>query len=709
MSKCIPLLPMFFLLATLLIAVGCGDDDDNDDDSTVDDDASPNDDDGTDDDDNDTSPVTDDDDNNNDDTADDDDDNDTDPGDPLEPTDGYLARQAEYLEACRTNNAPPDGGFYSQACRIYMGETTFDEDEIQEKLAQINAREDCSDFDMNGLLRMLFLDNDRQVLPAALREQMEAAVLDFKYWLDEPGADEMCWWSENHQILFHTAELLAGQLFLDEEFSNSGMTGQEHIDHALPKIQRWLSFRGRFGFSEFHSNVYFNEDMPPLVNLVDFAEDETIARQAAMVLDILAYDMACNYYQGLFATAHGRTYQSKLLEGLSDSTQDAAWIMLGLGGRGGDDGFTGTHLATSDLYWPPAILEDIAGDALTSLEHKQSDSIDVQDGPDYGIGYETWDDIMFWWGATGYVAPEVISGTFLMVEEFNMWEGFLWSDIAFLRFLVGSPLLPLVANLYEEVFRGVTLEHVGTYTYRTPYYQLSGAQAFKPGNWAAQVHVWQATIDRDAYVFTTYPGGLEDDYMGGPWTGGFLPRATFYQNVGIIQYQRPKLPLFDQLLFVDYSHAYFPKNAFDEVRESGNWTIGRKGEAYVALFSENEPVWSEENDYELIADAKENVWIIELGDAENNGSFDEFVADIETATVEIDAEVTYGSVSQGVMTVAWEGPLTVDGAPADLGPYARFDNPYGNQEFGDNRTILEFDGQRLDLNFENATRRYWAD
>ena len=56
--------------------------------------------------------------------------------------------------------------------------------------------------------------------------------------------------------------------------------------------------------------------------------------------------------------------------------------------------------------------------------------------------------------------------------------------------------------------------------------------------WAAQVHVWQATLDRHAYVFTSYPGGFEDDYMAGPWTGGFLPRATLYQNVGVIQYRR---------------------------------------------------------------------------------------------------------------------------------------------------------------------------
>ena len=78
----------------------------------------------------------------------------------------------------------------------------------------------------------------------------------------------------------------------------------------------------------------------------------------------------------------------------------------------------------------------------------------------------------------------------------------------------------------EDMSRGVALEAISTYTYRTPHWQLSGAQDYKPGSWTGQVHIWQATLDRDAYVFTTYPGGLEGDYMAGDWTGGFVPHLS---------------------------------------------------------------------------------------------------------------------------------------------------------------------------------------
>ncbi len=628
---------------------------------------------------------------------------------PIEPSDAYLSRRLEYLQHCFDNNGPGHGGVHGQVCRLYGDADTFNEEKIDEALDEINAREDTADFELNSLLRLLYISREHPGLGDALRERLEQAVLNFKYWLDEPGPDEMCWWSENHQILFHSAELLAGQLFPHTVFSNSGLTGEEHVAHAVPLLLRWLDFRGRFGFSEFHSNVYFNEDFPPLVNLVDFAEDEVLRTRAAMVLDTMAFDLASNYYKGLFATSHGRTYPSKLLGGLNDSTREAAWVLLGLGDYDSAGNFSAAFLATSDNYCPPPVLEAVAADASGALEHRQQDSIDIRDGPRYGIGYEDPRDVMFWWGATGYVAPEIVAGTFQMVEDFTMWEGFLWKDLQVARPLVGSPLLPEIARLLEPMSRGAALEATDTYTWRTPYYQLSGAQDFKPGAWTAQVHVWQATLDKDAYVFTSYPGGLEGDYAAGLWVGGFVPRATFYRNVGIVQYRRPRIPLLDEILFKDYSHAYFPRKEFDEVVQTGNWVMGRKGDAYVALYSEHTPVWSAENGYELIADSKENVWVVELGDLESNGAFHAFVAGIEAAEISVGETVTYRSPSRGLITVGWEGPFIADGAEVDLHPGLRWDSPYCRQPFGTRVTDIRFQGQRLQLDFNRGMRRYWTD
>jgi len=575
----------------------------------------------------------------------------------------------------------------------------------------MNIRHGSCDFHLNAILRLLYFDRANPTLPDDLRQEIIDAVLNFKYWLDEPGYDDLQWWSENHQILYHTAELMAGQLFSDDVFSNSGMSGAQHIEHAIPFLNRWLDHRGRFGFAEWHSPVYANVTMVGLVNLADFAEDPAIALKGAMLMDELSFDFAGNYFQENYATTSGRSHGP--VGGLSSSTREPVFILLGLGAPDSIEelspgSLTATALATSDHYWPPAMLEEIANDAKDNFEHRQSDSLDLEDAPDFGIGYESPEDVMLWWGHTGYAAPEVVMGTFQFVEDYDLWDGQIWRDLVFLRPLVGNPILKVVTEWYSPMSRGIVLERASTYVYRTPYYQLAAAQDYKSAEWTGQNLFWLATLTSDAYVTVIYPGGLaEGSDFGGPWTGGWSPRSTVYQNVGVFQYWHPSLFLLDAFLFTDYSHAYFPKTKFDEYVETGNWTMGRKGDAYVALYSQNPPVWSADNDYELIADSRENVWIVELGDIEECGSFLDFTSAISGAAVTIGDAVTYESPSQGTIQVSREGPLLVDGLAVDLGPYPRWDNVYSYQEFGTNVTNVEFEGQRLELDFAAPARRYW--
>jgi len=637
---------------------------------------------------------------------------------PVTPSAGFLERQAAYLDYCAAHSGPGPGNAYNQACAARRATGDYDPATWENLLRELWNRSGSVDFRLQSILRVLALDRREPSLPDGLRADIQEAVLGFKYWLDEPGPCDVQWWSENHQILFHTAELLAGQLFPDAVFPNleqpeRSMTGREHAAHAARLAGRWLDRKLRFGLSEWHSNVYFNEDMPALLNLAEFAEDPAIAARASILLDMIAFDFAVNHYRGLYATTHGRTYPDRLLGGLNDATREAAWILLGLAPPEnieelGAGHFTACMLATGEKYAPPPILEAIAADARPAVEHRDRNSITLEEGAAHGIGTESYEDVMFWWGLTGYVAPTVIEGSLRLIEDFDLWSGNLWRDVAFLRPLAGTPIPRAVAEALGPMSRGVVLEAVNTYTYRTPFYQLSGAQDYKPGSWTGQVHVWQATLDRDAYVFTTYPGGLEGDYMGGDWTGGFVPRAAFCRNVGILQYRRPEIPLLDAVLFKDFSHAYFRRAAFDEVAQDAHWVMGRKGEGYVALYSQHPARWSAENDHELIADARENVWIVELGDAARSGTFQQFVAGIQASEVAVGEAVSYRSPSLGLVRVGWTGPMTVDGEPVDLGPYERWDNKYCLQVWGADSAVVSFDGMRYRMDLDPPARRCWG-
>jgi len=640
---------------------------------------------------------------------------------PLEPSAAFRTRQAEYLAACFERGAPGGGNLDAQVCRVAAGDaaTPLDEAVIDVACAFVDERHDTADFRVAKLVRLLYLDDANPVLSAETRAQIEDTLRRFKYWLDEPGQDPMCYWSENHQVLFHSAELLVGQRFADETLPNAGLTGAEHVAHARPRLERWLDLRGRYGFSEWHSNVYFNEDLPALVNLADFAEDESIRTKAAALLDVLAFDLLNNTYRGYFATTHGRTYPSKLVGGLSDSTAEAAWLLLGLGPdlpRGGGN-FGATFLATSPRYAPPALLEEIAAATLGTHEHRQRDGFDIADGPAMGLTYTEPDDVVVWAGMAAIAAPEVVDGTMALLDRYDLWEGFLFGDLppevrTLLQTLAGTPGLRTLSTEVEAVSRGMALEGVSTYTYRTPDYQLSGAQDQHAGLWGAQTHPWQATLDGTAYVFTSLPTEVlidigDDVDIGGGWTGGWHPRVTLHRNVGVVQYRVEDLSdVLADYLVPGTVHAYVPRGAFDELREQAGWVLGRKGDGYLALWSQAPGQWAEASDYALETGVVDNVYVVELGRAADWGTFDAFVTAVTDAAVAVtDGRLVYESPSVGEVAVGWTGPLTVGGAAIDLGPYERWENAYATTPVGAPRTRIRSGETILELDASEGVRR----
>ena len=75
-------------------------------------------------------------------------------------------------------------------------------------------------------------DSRQRQLSPEINALMKDTVLGFKYWVDEPGDTVMYMGSENHRLLFHVAEWMAGLLFPTEEFTNSRQNGLFHSQRA---------------------------------------------------------------------------------------------------------------------------------------------------------------------------------------------------------------------------------------------------------------------------------------------------------------------------------------------------------------------------------------------------------------------------------------------------------------------------------------------
>jgi hypothetical protein len=202
--------------------------------------------------------------------------------------------------------------------------------EILDELASgAQKREDCSDFKMLRLLWMLV--KYRELLTPEQIGVYEETVLGFRYWFDEKGNDAMWFFSENHALCFHTAEMLAGELFPDRVFSNSGMTGTEHTRKAKALIGEWFEKFFTYGFNEWNSPPYIPVDIHAFVTMFALCKDGEIQASAKKALDYTYNIFAQNSFHGVLGTASGRTYPRNLLANKNLETNPLLWLAWGCG------------------------------------------------------------------------------------------------------------------------------------------------------------------------------------------------------------------------------------------------------------------------------------------------------------------------------------------------------------------------------------------
>jgi len=606
----------------------------------------------------------------------------------------------------------PGGDPYAQTVLMTLG-LPPDEQGMLGALDRIDARKDCADFTVHGVLRLMYRFGNSNLLSEAFRARARKTILGFKYWPEEPGIDSMCTWSENHFILFSSAGYLAGQLYPDETFVNSGRTGREMMTLFRPRIMRWLDLRFRTGFSEWLSNVYYEEDLTALVDLDEFCNDPEIAKRAAMVTDLVLLDIALNSFHGVFGSTHGRSYDRNKKSGMGDSTGPVANLLFGMNRfEYGDMAASG--FALSQRYKMPRVIYDIAADLdRPEMVNRQRMGIKIEEARRWGLDCDQLEDGMTFFTLEAYAHPKIINLTMRMLDEYQWWQNSFFKPFAQQRRLLEIArtlhVLPLVTWWFRYDVQRNLRDEVNVYTYRTPDYMLSTAQDYRKGYGGDQQHIWQATLGADALCFTTHPvEGKEKSPAY--WTGtGSMPRAAQIKNVAIIVYKISTgrgLYITHTLCF---THAWLPRDKFDEIVEKQGWIFARKGDGYLALWSQQPYQWQTQEgpdkDREVIAQGVRNIWICELGRKATDGAFDTFVDRICRAEIASNGlSVRFASPSQGMLEFGWWGPLKQDGKVIPLEDYPRYDNPHVEASFPSTTVTANCAGHFLTLNWDTLER-----
>jgi hypothetical protein len=632
----------------------------------------------------------------------------------------YAARRRMFLEWVAQRGTPPErNGVLIDLVKFEAGTCkAITPAALDDALAFVNARRDPSDFTLADLVRLYFLHKDTEFLNPTQVGAVRDALLNYKYALDEPGKSETMMWTENHQILSHGSDYLAGQLFSNEKFTNDGRTGAEHRDKARELVLRWIDYRARTGPAEWDSIPYYNMDMAALLNLVEFAQDPEVQTRATMMVDLLIFDLAVNSYYGQLGTSHGRAYTNNVLSAAGDSLMTFQALVFGCGRLQSAD-MASSMLVTGKRYVVPPVLEAIGLDMPQELLNLERHSIPLtaDAAAQYGLSLTNLRDVETWWAMGAFTDPAVINLTYDAIEKYDLWNYKEFQPLKTTgRFLRRLDLLPATSRALCPDSNGALLSEVNKITYRTPDAMLSTAQDYRPGEEGAQQHIWQATLGPYAVVFVTNPGSHERSQGPGYWSAnGRMPRNAQYRNVLISIYniERHVVPGRLESRPYGYTHAYFPKWAFDEIVEApspsgGGWTFGRVADGYIALYSHLPRQWvtsGSEAELEIGAPGFENVWICQVGRKANDGAFSAFIDSIRSAAVTVEKlQVRYNSPGNGDLQFGWSTPLLLNGTAIPLHGYPRWQNPYTHTEFGAEQFRIACKDKRLELDFHSGLR-----
>lgn len=231
-------------------------------------------------------------------------------------------------------------------------------DDLSSARHRIVTRGDCADFEVIALLFAWHWIPEAQ-WAEGLREQVRRELTAMKYWITQPGLDAMCYFTENHQFVWHVAETLAGEAFPDDVFMVDGCRGRDHADEARRRAAGWLQRKLRGGYSEFDSNAYLAIDAYAMTALIELAADRRLTPAATTLLDKTLVTLASNSWRGVHGAAHGRSYVHTLRSSRYEETSPILRLIAGVGTLN-DAVLPVTALALAREYRIPEVVRELA-------------------------------------------------------------------------------------------------------------------------------------------------------------------------------------------------------------------------------------------------------------------------------------------------------------------------------------------------------------
>lgn len=645
-----------------------------------------------------------------------------------------------------------------------------DQNQISSDLAgsieEINDRNDCADFTASAVMRV-YLENKNRML-AANKDEIKQCLTQFKYWPAEKDSreDGMCFWSENHLIMFAVTDYLAGNEWPDANFAD-GRKGNEHAEMAKNRINAWMELRYSYGFGEYYSNNYYPEDIGPMSNFIQFSSDQEMVNRMKIIMDLIFYDIASQSYKYTgdngktyyaFMSAGGRMYfDNKASDDTGNRLRNYVDFILGTGSTDYEtwgatffNCFKHMYRAKDEknepYYQVPEVIKAIFDDPSKEQLVKASSGLDVEELKNEGlVGMED-KQIMAQFGEEAFSNPEVIDNSIAFMNKWGLFRNEFLNDFKMVNLypLVWTHTLGALAKTLHPATDGKAVQRGNVYTYQTPYYTLSTNQGYQPGEFGDQQQMSLATLGNDLSVFNVQPMRIStrENY----WVGeGRMPYAVQEKNIVLSLHTIPSKPGALEPHIVPFSHVYFPAGLFSETdltHLSEGFAFGRKNNTYImvraisddggSLAYKNSMDGVSEDDlakdrskikssvkalieatgdlrYDLIfKGGNKHLIITELSSVEQDGSFANFINRLLQNQAKLDPSdfsVEYTSGGTALKAI-YDQSFTVNGVKQNL-QYDRYESPYvqnGKTERKAKEIVFSFNLKKLSLNYEDNRR-----
>lgn len=220
---------------------------------------------------------------------------------------------------------------YKSAALFKLGrDYKWAEEIILEELEGVRKRKDCCDF--HYIIILYIYRAFQELLSEELKQEIEEVMLNFRYWIDEPGDDVMWFFSENHALLFHICQYLAGQNLPEQVFTNSNRLGRDVEKRGAELLDEWFDEFFKEFITEWNSNAYIPVDVIGIATLYNLEEPgSNFHNKAKKALDMIFYALSINEHKGAVMTSFGRSYEKELKGNYNAGTTGLLYVAYNAG------------------------------------------------------------------------------------------------------------------------------------------------------------------------------------------------------------------------------------------------------------------------------------------------------------------------------------------------------------------------------------------